>query len=76
MNRNVGSTDRSLRTVVGAVSGAGSIATLLGLVPVATVAAPVLGVVAAVMLGTALVGTCPLYSALGVDSCSERSNPY
>ena len=62
--------------MVGAVSGAVSIATLLGPAPLPTIAAPGLGVVAVVMLGTALVGTCPIYSALGVDSCSSQSGPY
>ena len=69
MNQNVGATDRNVRTVVGAVAGAVSIATLAGAVPLPALAAPVLGLVALVMLATAAMNTCPVYSLLGVDTC-------
>lgn len=75
MNRNVGSVDQTLRTVVGAVTGALSIAILAEVVSFPTVLAPVLGVVSIMMLATASMGTCPVYSALGVDSCSRDSRP-
>ena len=75
MNRNVGSGDQALRTAVGAVAGAASIATLVGSVPVPTVLSPALGLVATATLATAAVGTCPLYSMLGIDSCSRGSSP-
>jgi len=75
MTRNVGSRDRALRTTVGAVAGTASIATLAGAVSLPTVLSPVLGVVAIVMLVTATVGTCPIYSMLGVDSCPRDSSP-
>ena len=69
MNKNIGATDRGIRTVVGAVAGAVSIATLAGAVPLPALAAPVLGLVALVMLATAAMNTCPVYSLLGVDTC-------
>jgi len=69
MNQNVGSTDKLVRTALGAVLGFGSLATLAGAVPLPTLAAPVLGVVSLIMLGTAATGTCALYSLLGVDTC-------
>lgn len=69
MNQNVGATDKRVRTVVGAVAGAASLATLAGAAPLPTVAAPVLGVVALAMLATAATGTCGLYALLGVDTC-------
>jgi hypothetical protein len=75
MNQNVGSTDGVLRTAVGAVAGAVSIAVLAGALSLPTVLSPVLGVIAVVMLTTAAVGTCPVYSVFGVDSCSRGSNP-
>jgi Protein of unknown function (DUF2892). len=75
MNQNVGSTDGVLRTVAGAVAGAVSIAVLAGALSLPTVLSPVLGVIAVVMLTTATVGTCPVYSVFGVDSCSRGSNP-
>jgi hypothetical protein len=69
MNQNIGAADRGVRTVVGAVAGAVSIATLAGAVPLPALAAPVLGLVALVMLATAAMNTCPVYSLLGVDTC-------
>ncbi len=71
MDQNVGSTDKKLRTLVGAVAGVVSLAILAGPVPLPTILSPVLGVVAIMMLGTALTGTCGLYSLLGVDTCSR-----
>ncbi|GAA0538063.1 DUF2892 domain-containing protein [Halorubrum ejinorense] len=69
MNQNVGSMDKRARTLVGAVAGAASIATLAGAAPLPALAAPVLGVVALLMLATAAMNTCPVYSLLGVDTC-------
>jgi hypothetical protein len=75
MNRNVGSVDQTVRTAVGAAGGIASIAILAEVVSLPTVLSPVLGIVAVVMLATAAMGTCPIYSALGVDSCSRNSSP-
>jgi hypothetical protein len=69
MNQNVGSTDRRVRTALGAVLGILSLATLGGAAPLPALAAPVLGVASLLMLGTAATGTCALYSLLGVDTC-------
>jgi hypothetical protein len=74
MDKNVGSTDQIFRTAAGAVAGIASIAVLFGSVPLPAVLSPVLGIVAAVMLVTASVGTCPVYSVLGVDSCPRDSS--
>lgn len=73
MNQNVGSVDRTLRTTAGAVAGTVSLATLVGTLPLPAVLSPVLGVIALVMLTTATMGTCPVYSAFGVDSCSRNA---
>ena len=70
MEKNVGSNDKVVRIVVGAVAGVLSLAVLGGQVGLPTVASPMLGVVALAMLGTAVTGTCGLYSLLGVDTCS------
>jgi hypothetical protein len=75
MNRNVGSVDQTLRTAVGAVTGGVSIAILTGTLSLPAVLAPVLGVIAIMMLATASMGTCPVYSVLGIDSCPRDSNP-
>ncbi|WP_299267900.1 YgaP family membrane protein [Halorientalis sp.] len=73
MNSNVGSTDQALRTAVGAVAGVASIAILGQAVSLPAVLSPVLGLVAMVMLTTATVGTCPIYSMFGIDSCPRGS---
>lgn len=75
MEQNVGSTDGTLRTVTGAIAGTASLAILAGTISLPTVLSPVLGVVAIMMLVTATVGTCPIYSLFGVDSCSRSSSP-
>ncbi len=72
MNKNVGSMDRRVRVVVGAVVGTLSLATLAGVAPLPALAAPAFGVVAIAALGTAATGTCGLYSLLGVDTCSVQ----
>lgn len=73
MERNVGATDRQLRTVFGAVSGALSLAVLANMVSAPALLSPVLGLVAVIMLGTAATGTCGVYSLIGVDTCSMES---
>ncbi|MHB8059441.1 MAG: YgaP family membrane protein [Gaiellaceae bacterium] len=68
MRTNMGSIDRVLRSfvvapvaiVVAIVVGAGSV---LGIVLLA---------LAAVMLVTSAVGFCPLYKALGLNTCSRN----
>jgi len=75
MNRNVGSLDQTLRTAIGAVAGAVSIATLAEVISLPMVLSPLLGIVAVMMLVTAAVGTCPVYSLLGIDSCPRESSP-
>ena len=68
MNMNLGSADRKLRAFVVApvfiVAGV--------LVGPASVPAIVLYVLAAVMLGTAAAGTCPLYMVFGLRSCPMK----
>ncbi len=73
MNKNVGSADKRLRIVAGAVAGTVSLATLAGFASLPGIVALVLGVVAIAALGTAVTGICGLYSLLGVDTCSARS---
>lgn len=75
MEQNVGGTDKKLRTATGAVAGLGSLAILAGTLGLPTVLSPVLGVVAIMMLVTATVGTCPIYSLFGIDSCPRNSSP-
>ncbi len=68
MNLNLGSADRKLRAFVVApvlvVAGV--------LVGPASVLAIVLYALAAVMLGTAAAGTCPLYMIFGLRTCPMK----
>jgi hypothetical protein len=69
MDQNVGSTDKIVRTALGALLGIVSLATLAGAVPLPPLAALLLGVASLILLGTAATGTCAIYSLLGVDTC-------
>lgn len=73
MDKNVGTADTKLRTILGAVLGTASIAILAGAFSLPTILSAVLGVVAIVLLGTAATGTCGLYTVIGVDTCSMDS---
>lgn len=68
MDTNVGSTDKTVRILVGAVAGLLSLATLAGAVSLPSVAALVLGVVAVLLLVTGATSRCALYSALGIST--------
>jgi len=62
MKHNLSSIDRGIRAVLG-------VALVAGGVVVGGVTGIVLYVLAAVMIGTAVVGFCPLYKLLGIDTC-------
>lgn len=68
MENNVGSTDKMVRIVLGAVLGLGSIGILTNYVQGPEIASPVLGILSIVLIATGYFGTCALYSALGVDT--------
>ena len=62
MKTNVGGIDRVLRIVLGLV--------LIGLAATGTVGA--WGWIGVVLLATAAMGFCPLYTVLGFSSCPAR----
>ena len=68
MNKNVGTIDRSIRTIVGiaaiAAYAMGMVAGTLGIITL---------VVGMAMLGTAAIGWCPPYALLGINSCGTKS---
>lgn len=70
MQKNVGSIDRSIRALAGGV--------LLAIF-FTGVAEGALGIVAVVagivMLGTAVIGWCPPYSLLGINTCGVKQDP-
>ena len=63
MNKNMGSTDRAVRVVVGLV--------LLVLAATGTVGA--WGYIGLVPLATAAIGWCPAYLPFGFSTCKMRS---
>ena len=69
MEENVGGNDRLVRIVVGALSGAASLAILGEMVSGAPMwLSPVLGVLALVLLGTAYTKTCKINEMLDRDT--------
>lgn len=65
---NIGSTDRIVRALGGAVLAAVGVATLAGALDFGTAAGTVAVLIGSVLLGTALTRTCLLYRILGVDT--------
>jgi hypothetical protein len=70
MKRNESTLDRIIRVVIAVVAVVG--AAVVGLTSVVGL---VLLAVAAIMLVTAAVGTCPLYSLFGVSTCPMPKQP-
>ena len=68
MKKNVGTIDRSIRAIVGILAIAafamGMVAGTLGIVTL---------VVGIAMLGTSVIGWCPPYALLGINSCGTKS---
>jgi hypothetical protein len=62
MNHNVGTIDRWARIVLGLAIGAAGLYFKSWF-----------GLVAIVPLGTALMGSCPLYTVLGISTCPVQS---
>lgn len=73
MDVNVGATDRTVRTAIGAIAGLVSLAVLAGQLAAPALVSPVLGLVAIIMLATAATSMCPIYSVLGMSTCPRES---
>lgn len=69
MKKNMGSADRFTRTAVAAV-----IAVLYFKGIISGVVAVVLIILAAVFVITSIIGYCPLYTVLGLNTCSKHKN--
>ena len=63
MQANVGSVDKTIRIVVG-----------IAMIAAGVVYQNVWGAVGLVPLATALMGWCPPYSLLGINTCSLKKN--
>lgn len=68
MEINVGSTDRSVRIVLGALLAVAGVAGFLGLWAANTLVAAVLTLVGVVVLGTGVTRRCLLYKPFGIDT--------
>lgn len=64
MNKNVGGIDKILRIVVGLVLVGATVAGML----------PVWGYIGIVPLATGLMGWCPLYPLLGINTCPLKKD--
>lgn len=62
MTKNIGSTDRIVRIIVGVALIAATLTGAIG----------VWGWIGIVPLATALIGWCPPYAILGVNTCSVK----
>jgi Inner membrane protein YgaP-like, transmembrane domain len=67
MTRNLGIADRLLRLVIGAV--------ILGLYGAVEPPLKYLTLIGLIPLGTALTGSCPLYSLLGISTLRKHLAP-
>lgn len=67
MPTNVGNIDRLFRIVLGIAL----LAWALGFIP--GIAASVWGWIGIIPLATALMGSCPVYSILGVNTCGRKA---
>ncbi len=69
MKKNMGNIDKIVRTVVALVA---IVLLATGNVAISSVLGIILAVVAAIFLLTSLVGTCPLYSIVGMSTCPVK----
>lgn len=60
MNKNIGKVDRTLRIIVGIV-----------IIALGVVYGSWLGAIGLIPLGTAIIGWCPLYCPLKINTCSK-----
>ncbi|MBW2560248.1 MAG: DUF2892 domain-containing protein [Deltaproteobacteria bacterium] len=67
MKKNMGSIDRSIRTILALV-----VAVLYFTGNISGIAAIILGVLAIIFLITSFVGFCPLYTVLGISTNKKK----
>jgi hypothetical protein len=67
MNKNMGSTDKLIRLVIAAV-----IAILFYMNIISGTIAIVLGIFAVIFALTSLISFCPLYTLVGINTCSTK----
>jgi len=68
MQKNMGNLDRGIRIAAALV-----IAALIATGALSRVLAVILGVIAVAFLLTSLIGFCPLYAPLGINTCQRKN---
>ncbi|MBO9346262.1 MAG: DUF2892 domain-containing protein [Chloroflexi bacterium] len=68
MQKNMGNLDRGIRIAAALV-----IAALIATGALSGVLAVILGVIAVAFLLTSLIGFCPLYAPLGINTCQRKN---
>jgi hypothetical protein len=68
MKKNMGGADKMIRVILAVIAGL-----LVYFEVVEDTLAYILLAVAAISVLTSLVGFCPMYGLLGIDSCSKKS---
>jgi len=68
MQKNMGNLDRGIRIAAALV-----IAALIATGALSGVLAVILGVIAVASLLTSLIGFCPLYAPLGINTCQRKN---
>jgi hypothetical protein len=68
MQKNMGNLDRGIRIAAALV-----IAALIAIGALSGVLAVILGVIAVAFLLTSLIGFCPLYAPLGINTCQRKN---
>jgi len=66
MSANVGTPDRIVRIIVAVLA-------ILGAIKTPGILSVILWIVAAIMVLTAIVGFCPLYRLVGVNTCKTKN---
>jgi hypothetical protein len=69
MTKNVGSTDRTVRIIIGIIVAIVGVIGLLGYIPIPLWLNIVLIVVGIVLVITAMIRFCGLYTLIGINTC-------
>lgn len=62
MNKNLGKIDRTLRVILG-----------VAIIAYGVINGSFLGLIGIIPLGTAIIGWCPLYCPLKINTCDKKS---
>jgi len=72
METNIGATDRSVRLVVGGALAVLGLAAVASVVAVGSTVGTLALLAGVILVGTALLRTCPIYRILGMSTCPAQ----